>query len=214
MVTIGHGRKNTVLFVVCQRYNKTMFLKLPKRFWIIGTVFMVVGLIAHFSGLKEIVSLTFLQEFAAERGSVGIALYFLLFVGGVVINIPGVVFTLAALAVYGPLVGGVVSFFAACLSTSIVFLLVKFMDRSLDSMDEQGQEFEQNWLHQKLAVLEEKPIRTIVLVRFLLYITPPANIALSLTQISFWQHFVGPALGIVPPIMVMGLGIDVIIGWF
>ena len=56
--------------------------------------------------------------------------------------------------------------------------------------------------------LDERPIRTVFILRILLFLAPPLNYALAMTNVRFRDYLVGSALGLVLPLLIITLLFD------
>jgi uncharacterized membrane protein YdjX (TVP38/TMEM64 family) len=67
---------------------------------------------------------------------------------------------------------------------------------------------ERPWLRRMLDRLQARPIRTLVIMRLLLFISPPINYALGLTSLRFRDYAIGSALGLALPMATATLLFD------
>lgn len=150
--------------------------------------------IAQASGLTTNLSVAHLRELVGQAGAWGAALFFVVFVGAVVAQVPGVPFVALA-----PTLFQLPEAWALCFVGSNVAMLINFaLVRRLG-----GQplaKLESPRLQRLLAQLDEHPVRTVAILRTITVMFPPVTSALALTRLSSRDHAVGSALGMLVPV--------------
>ena len=164
----------------------------------------LVGLwaIARLSGLHEEVDTARVRAWMDAAGAWGFVLFIAVFALGELAHIPGLVFVAAAVLAYGRPVGWAASIAGSLVAVTVSFLVVRRLG---------GQPFERSdrpWLGRMLARLDDHPIRTVVLLRLVLWMAPFLNYALAMTGIRTRDYVVGSVLGLLLPITVMVLFFD------
>ena len=157
--------------------------------------FELTGLTSHFS-------LEFLRQRMLEHKIIGTSIFVLLFAVGNLIQIPGWVFLAAAVLTLGKTMGGVVTYFAACISCLVTFLTIRYIGGdALRRMD--------NVVAEKIFnQLDARPITSIFLLRLLFQTMPALNIALAMSGIKLRQYLAGTILGLALPIMLYCIFFD------
>lgn len=61
-------------------------------------------------------------------------------------------------------------------------------------------EIERPFVRRTLSRLDERPIRTVVVLRLMLWLSPALNDSLALSDIRFRNYLIGSFLGLIPPI--------------
>ena len=64
------------------------------------------------------------------------------------------------------------------------------------------------WIVKLLVKLDEHPVRWMVVLRSVAFISPPLNYALALTRIRFRDYALGSALGLVGPMAIVTVFFD------
>lgn len=169
--------------------NKSLY-----KLRIIAVVLIFVGLLIAFkmTGLSGKIDTQTVRAAVEKAGVGGFALYVAAFTGGEFIHIPGMIFVAAGILVYGRLPGFFASFTASMVSISFCFLAVRLIGgRSLKKIE---------WpvVQKLLAGLNAHPIRTVALLRIFLWLAPPLNYTLALTDISFRDYAIGSFIGLLP----------------
>jgi hypothetical protein len=85
----------------------------------------LVWAVVHFTGLKSQISVQLLQEEFQRHRLTGLLVFAALFVLGNLIQVPGWVFLVAAVVALGPVWGGLVTYFAACISCVATFWVIR-----------------------------------------------------------------------------------------
>ncbi len=171
-----------------------------KRPWLrLGLLAVVlVGVIAlvRAMGWDEQFDPEHMRSLILSSGGWGVALFFVVFSVGVLLQVPGFVFVLAAVAVYGQVAGGLLGYVAALFAVSVSFWLVRLVGGSALST------LEKPLIKKILGRLDEHPLTTVAVLRMLTWMAPPVNYALALTNLSYGKYLLGSALGLIPPIFV------------
>jgi uncharacterized membrane protein YdjX (TVP38/TMEM64 family) len=176
-----------------RKYNRLLAV-----FLFLAVLFAVFKL----TGLKDHFSLAFIKQEILENETSGLLLFVLLFSLGNLIQIPGWIFLAAAVLALGRGMGGVATYVAASISCVVTFLTIRFVGgdalRQLDS---------------KIAVnllrhLDDRPIRSIVLLRILFQTVPALNYALAMSGVKFRKYLIGTLLGLPLPIALYCLFFD------
>ncbi len=167
---------------------------------------LAIGLLAigKLTGLTDALDPEKIRTTVLEAGALGFLAFVVIFCLGELIHIPGMVFVGAALLIYGKAVGFAAAFVGAVISVCVSFVLVRAVGgKALTA-------FERPFLKKLLSKLDERPIRTVIFLRLLMWIAPPLNYALAMSNIRFREYAVGSATGLVLPILGLTMFFDVI----
>jgi uncharacterized membrane protein YdjX (TVP38/TMEM64 family) len=118
------------------------------------------------------------------------------------------VFIAVAVLSWGLLVGGILGYLTAILAVSFSFALTRTVV-GVKVLDE----IETPWVKRILSKLDDRPIRTVILLRIPLSLAPQLSQALALTNVTFRDHLIGSAIGVVPIITLFLLLFDRISHW-
>jgi uncharacterized membrane protein YdjX (TVP38/TMEM64 family) len=169
------------------------------RYGRLVAVLLFLGLLLgtfELSGLRQHLSLEFLQQRILEHRISGLLIFIVLFALGNLVQIPGWVFLAAAVLTLGRSMGGLATYVAASISCVVTFLLIRMLGgdalRRLDSRIA-----ERIFRH-----LDARPITSIVLLRVLFQTVPALNYALALSGVKFRNYLIGTLLGLPLPIAV------------
>ncbi|MCX7176218.1 MAG: VTT domain-containing protein [Proteobacteria bacterium] len=160
---------------------------------------------AEIFGLREHFSLPLLQQKLTQNKVSGLSLFVMLFALGNLIQIPGWIFLVSAVLVFGRTTGGLVTYAAAISSCAFTYLTIRYIGG--DAMRQ---------LKSKLAVklltqLHNRPILIIATLRTFFQTLPALNYTLALSGVSFRQYMVGTLIGLPLPIAAYCLFFDYLV---
>ena len=160
------------------------------------------------SGLRARATLDGLRAWVSTAGVWSVALFVGLFVVGQLAFLPGMVFVVAAVTLWGPLRGGALAWASAVLAVSLTFLTVRGVGgRALADL-------ERPLMRRMLARLEARPITTVFFLRSLFWLAPSLNYALALSTLRFRDFFFGSAAGLMLPVGGAALLLDRLLAFF
>lgn len=177
----------------------------PRRWPRILALVLVVGglvLAARWSGATEDLSVERVRDAMEDAGAWGFALFLLVFAAGELAHVPGLVFVAAAILAYGRVTGAAAAYSGAVLSVCVSFAVVRGVGGKLLST------IERPAIRTILDRLEEKPIRVVALLRLILWMAPPLNYALAMSNVRFRDYLVGSLIGLVIPIILAATFLD------
>jgi len=163
--------------------------------------------VASVTGVRDWLTAERLQHAVSEAGWWGLALFFVVFSVGQLMQVPGVVFIIAARAAWGPTLGFAGAFVGAVVSATFVFVLVRAIGgKPLGEI---------RWAPARriLAGLERRPVLTIAALRAVMMLAPPLNYAFALSPIRQRHHLLGSAIGLVAPVAVVVFLSEVVLRW-
>jgi len=165
-------------------------------------------LIGHFSGAAEYMTRDNIAHFMQSLGVWGFLLFLVLFALGELVHVPGFVFIFAALIAYGRVWGAVAGYAGALIAVTVAFFLVRLVGgRALS-------EIKQPLIKKALGPLEKHPIRTVALLRAVLWFAPALNYALGLSPVRYRDYILGSAIGFVVPMVIFSVLFDWAIAFF
>ena len=173
-----------------------------------GTVYRLVALVVIMSGLAFMAAYTPLGEYfkfqvlkdaMQNAGIYGVGVFLLAFIIGTLLNLPGFIFIILALLVYGYGVGIPVAYAGAVLSVWVHFIVVRTIGGKALG------EIKNKLLRRVMQNFDTHPVRTVIILRLLFFIAPPVNYVLALSQVKT-KHFVsGTLVGIIIPLCFQAL---------
>lgn len=136
-----------------------------------------------------------IQSAVHAAGPWGVLLYVVVFAVGELIHIPGLVFVAAGILAYGGHTGFFVGLLGAVCSVTLSFVLVRAIGGKVLS------EIERPFVKKMMAHLDERPVKTVLVLRSILWLAPVLNYGLAMSSIRFRDYLVGSALGLVAPVL-------------
>lgn len=163
------------------------------RLAILAIVLVALLYVRYRTSFGASLSTTRIRDLVQHAGAAGVGLFILIFAVGELLHVPGMVFVAAGVMAWGPFAGGVVSYLAALVSVSVVFVVVRTIGGQPLATVTQPR------VRAILARLDRRPILTVALLRLVLWIAPPVNYALALSTVRYRDYAAGSALGLAPP---------------
>ena len=148
----------------------------------------------RYTGIAEGLDANAIRKLIDDAGPWGWSLYVVVFAGGEFIHIPGMVFVAAGILVYGKVIGFGLALTASVISVCFSFVVVRSLGGTPLG------EIDRPWLKRMLGHLDARPIRTVFVLRLVLWLAPPLNYALALTRVRFRDYAIGSALGLILPV--------------
>ncbi len=158
--------------------------------------------VSYYFELGEHFDVDAIRDLVQGAGVWGALLYVAVFAAGEFLHVPGLVFVAAGILVYGKVTGFIVVLVGAVTSVCFSFLVVRRIGGT------PLKKARNPWLKRMLAGLERHPLRTVFVLRSLLWMAPPLNYALALTPVRFSHYALGSALGLILPVAGATLLID------
>ena len=168
----------------------------------LAAVLVALLLVGHFSGATEYMTRENIAHFMQSLGVWGFLLFLVAFALGELVHVPGFVFIFAALIAYGRIWGAVAGYAGALLAVTLAFFLVRLVGGSALS------EIKQPLIKKALGPLEKHPIRTVALLRAVLWFAPALNYALGLSPVRYRDYIVGSAIGFIVPMVLFSVLFD------
>ena len=142
-----------------------------------------------------------------DLGSLGMLIYIGVFIMGLTMNLPGILFIALGGALYGTLLGGALALVGAMGGVSLSFGLSRLLGRDFVSMTlpERLKKYEPE--------LEKRGLLTMIILRIFFLLNPWLNWALGLTSIKFRDYFLGSLIGLAPLIFFWCHMVDILPAW-
>ncbi len=161
-----------------------------------------IWVVAATMGWTRDIDVERIRQLVLDSGSWGVLVYLLVFAGAELAHVPGMIFVLAAMAIWGRTEGLVIGYLGANLSVVTSFVTVRAIGgKTLTMMDNK-------WLKWALAKLDARPLVTVTMIRMVFWLAPAANYALALSPVRLPHFILGSALGLLPPVIVVSIGFE------
>lgn len=164
------------------------------RLVLLGAIVVALIIVRYTTSFGASLSTARVRELVQQAGAAGVGIFVLAFAFGELLHVPGLVFVGAAVLAWGRIAGGAVAYLGALVSISFSFAVVRAIG---------GQplgELKQAWLRKMLTQLERRPVRTVALLRLVLWMAPAVNYALALSPIRYRDYAIGSAVGLAVPV--------------
>lgn len=181
---------------------------------LLALALFTIGLIviSQTPALRESLSLVSmrarLRALAAERPVLSMLVYCSTFCAGELLHVPGIVFIVLGVLTFGRWLGFVLAYCGGLTSVCVSFVVVRWIG---------GQPIgaSAKWarLSSFLQRMHAQPVAAIAAIRLVLWVAPPVNYALAMTQVRFVDYLLGSALGLVLPILALSLATDSLLPW-
>jgi uncharacterized membrane protein YdjX (TVP38/TMEM64 family) len=170
-------------------------------------VTLVLGLIvaAELTGVRSKLTLDGLRALTA--GPSGMLLFTVSFVAAQLAHLPGMAFVAAAVVSWGPLVGGLVGWAAAVTAVCTSFTVIRAVGGRAPAKVSRPR------IERLLQAVERRPIRTVIVLRMIMWLAPTLTTALALSRVRFRDFAIGSAAGLLPPILMVSLFLDRVLAY-
>lgn len=180
------------------------------RLILLALFLLGVFAIGKLTGFTDELTVDGIRESMREAGMGGFFVFLATFCVGQLLYIPGFVFVMVSGLAYGPLWGSIASLIAANVSVAVSFWIV----RTIGGQPLKDVTIERPFLQKPLEHLEDRPIRSMIVIRLFLWAIPPVNYTLAMSGVTFRDYMIAAAIGMTPPFVVLsvlaGLGFDLL----
>jgi len=183
--------------VIVARHVRRAFLGVLVVAFVVGAVYL------WRSGR---VTPTSIQAWLDSLGAAAPALFVGAFVLGAFCGLPGMAFVVAGRLAFGPWLGFGLGYVGGLLAVTLPFLSARLLRRQPEVPWRPKHRFAARAFDQ----LETHPVRTIILLRLMLWFNPPLSYALALTRVRRRDYVLASALALAP---VVALGV-IATSWF
>ena len=175
-------------------------MKAECKFVVGSLTFTLAIYLVYASGIVNFINdLPHLQALIRQSGIFGYSLYILLFVIATLLLLPGSVLVIGGGIIFGPLLGTLLSLVAATLTSSVSFLIARWMGRDL-VLKYVGDTTVFQAIEKGIA---RNGIDFLILTRLIpLFPYNIQNYAYGLTTIAFWPYTLISALTTLPGIVI------------
>jgi uncharacterized membrane protein YdjX (TVP38/TMEM64 family) len=174
-------------------------------------VFLVgIYAIGRMTGFSEGITVDGIRDSMRAAGVGGFAVFVGIFCVGQLLYIPGFVFVMVSGLAYGPIWGSLASVIAATASVAVSFIIV----RTIGGQPLKDLNIKRAFLQQPLDHLNDRPIRSMIVIRLFLWAIPPVNYTLAMSGVTFRDYMIAAVIGMTPPFVALsvaaGLGFNLL----
>ncbi len=176
------------------RYREAVGRARVLRLVLLGALVAALLIVRYGTHFGASLSTAYLRDVVQRAGVAGVGVFVVAFACGELLHVPGMVFVAAAVLSWGRVAGGAVAYVGALVAVSLAFVIVRGVG---------GQplaELRRPRLQAILAHLDERPIRTVALLRLVLWLAPAVTYALALSRIRYRHYVAGSAIGLALPV--------------
>lgn len=174
---------------------------------------LVIILIAlkQFTHLGDWITFKNVEQSIRNAGLAGVLIYLVVYSTGLMMQVPGMLFAIIPLLVYDYPQAVMIAYAGTVAAVTSNFYIARMIG---------GQTFPtfgNSFVKRMLQRLNDQPVLTIFYLRVILFISPPLNYALALTDVRPSQYILGSMAGLAVPIGVVSIIFfywqDVVMGW-
>ncbi len=174
-----------------------------KRPWVrlllLAAVLVLAYAVGRATGVTEDLTAEGIRDLMHEAGPAGFFVFLATFVAGQLLYIPGFIFVAIAGLAYGPILGPAAAMLGATISVGVSFVLVRTIGgQPLKDLDHPR-------FRRLLAGLNERPLRSMILIRLFFWALPPVNYALAMSGVRFADYMLAAVIGCTPPFVVISV---------
>ncbi len=177
------------------------------RFGALLIFFVAAWVIGWQTGVTESLDAEGLRDRVLGAGGWGLMLFVALFCAGIFVLVPGLVFVTGAVLIYGYWLGLLVSFGGGLIAISVSFLVARSIGGK-PLTDFKNPRAKRIW-----SQLQNRPIRTMAVLRIFMQMSPPLNVALALSGVRYRDYIAAALLAMWAPIIVMASGVQFFLDW-
>lgn len=178
------------------------FVKSPWFRLLLLLSFLVLGicLVAFTPIGGYITDIEYVQTQVKSAGIWGVLIFIAVVILAALLSIPGTTFLILAIILYGTIEGALLTYVAATLATVISFYFGRLIGGGALS------KIKNIYVKRLIANAERHPIRTIIVLRIFMQLSPLISYSLALTEMKPRRFIIGNLIGLAVPIAYIGLG--------
>lgn len=165
------------------------------RLGLLTTVLLAILFAGWVSGVTEDVTVARVRLQVEAAGGWGMFVYLAVFVIGVTVHVPGMIFVLTAAALWGRPAAIPLAYAGGLVAVVVSFLIVRVVGGT------PFVEVERPLIKSILRRITDRPVLTIVLLRQVFWMGPVLNYGAALVPIRFRDYLLGSAVGLIPPVV-------------
>lgn len=180
------------------------------RLALLATILVGIYVIGRATGFTDELTVEGIRASMREAGAWGFVVFVATFCIGQLLYIPGFLFVMVSGLAYGPVWGSFASVIAATISVAVSFVIV----RTIGGQPLKNLNIKRPFLQKPLDHLEDRPVRSMIIIRLFLWAIPPVNYTLAMSGVTFRDYMIAAVIGMTPPFVALsvaaGLGFDLL----
>jgi uncharacterized membrane protein YdjX (TVP38/TMEM64 family) len=149
---------------------------------------------------------TAVKDWLDSLGPAAPALFIAAMIAGAFLGLPGMVFVIGGRLAFGPYVGFVVGYVGGLLAVTAPFLTARLLRRAVA----EPMKPKNRWVARAFAQVEHHPVRSVLIMRLIVWFNAPLSYALALTEIRVRDYVLACALALAPVVALAMIAT----GWF
>lgn len=154
------------------------------------------------SQFSQYFGLEYLERTIRNTGMFGIVFFTVVYVVGTLMNIPGMIFLFVLFLVYDGLDGFIIAYATTLLAMLSHFFFTRSFTGKVLS------EIEHPIVKKYVKKIADKPLKTTIILRLLLFISPPVNYALAFSPIKL-RYFIAGSMIAMPFNILLNYGLTI-----
>ena len=149
-----------------------------------------------------------IREAVNQWGALSVFAFVFFYAVGLLLYVPGTLFTVAGALLFGKLYGFLVVWLAANVAMNLSFFMVRMIGGNL------LERVEQPLILKMMNRLDGHPVQTIAVLRVFFFTAPVLNTVLALSRVRGVDHVWGSLLGAIIPTATMVILTDLVLAYF
>jgi len=177
-----------------------VILRLVALVVVLGGLYLMAKLL----GWTDYMTPEALKDMLNGAGNWGLIAFIGIYCFGVVAHVPGLVFVVAAVVVYGVFWGAVIGLLTGVVAVTLTFIVVRAIGgRPLSKI-------KHPFALRILGQLDKRPLRSVIVLRLVFIMAPGVNYGLALSSVRLRDYILGSAIGLTLPVIIAAFVIDAI----
>ena len=176
--------------------DRSSFIRLsPGRLRLLGVLLFLIGalLLAQQSDFITGLDPYAVRESVSQWGAFSALVFILFYAIGLLLYVPGTLFTVAGALLFGKFYGFFVVWIAANVAMVVSFVLVRLIGGKL--LDQ----VQHPLILRMMSRLDDRPVQSIIILRTFLFTAPALNTVLAMSRVSQRDHILGTLVGSILP---------------
>jgi uncharacterized membrane protein YdjX (TVP38/TMEM64 family) len=168
-----------------------------------------MAFVVWYFSLDSYINLEKVRQWVDVSGFFGAIIFIGLCIVGVVLHLPEMILIAIGGILFGTVRGFIYGWIGSIAGSTITFLFVRYFmkdvfQRKVADRFKSLQNIDEHFV--------KHGFRTMLLLRLFLFMSPPINWFIAVTQVKFSQYFAGSAIGIIPGVAITAYAADNIAG--
>jgi uncharacterized membrane protein YdjX (TVP38/TMEM64 family) len=168
-----------------------------------------IAIVVWYFSLASYINLEKVRQWVDASGSFAAIIFIGLCIVGVVLHLPEMILIAIGGILFGTVRGFIYGWIGSIAGSTITFLFVRYFmkdvfQRKVADRFKSLQNIDEHFV--------KHGFRTMLLLRLFLFMSPPINWFIAVTQVKFLQYFAGSVIGIIPGVVIVAYAADNIAG--